>query len=180
MGRGRGWIVDRVRLQPLLPCPYMAVAELEDARPRPKFTSFSPVLKRHQQTRVQDVFFWLPGVVPGDDKINNVIEQMLLFENDKLVSRSAHTAPKLCRRCAGFPSKYAIGFQVLHRSCPQMHRDMQPRSMRESVKYCLCALQLSGSNVQSAILAPLSRKFAGRAEIIKTGLRGCAFPPSLA
>lgn len=50
------------------------------------------------------------------------------------------------------------------------------RSMRESVKCCLCALRLSGSNVQSAILAPLSRKFAGRAEIIKTGLRGRASP----
>lgn len=40
----------------------------------------------------------------------------------------------------------------------------------------LVCSQLSGRNVQSAILAPLSRKFAGRAEIIKTGLRGCAFP----
>lgn len=101
------------------------------------------------------------------------------------------TKPFLLKRQTGFsrshahsctttvqalPSKYAIVLTVFHRSSQQMHRDMQLRSIRESVKYCLCALQLSGSNVQSAILAPLSRKFAGRAEIIKTGLRGRAFP----
>ncbi len=34
----------------------------------------------------------------------------------------------------------------------------------------------SSTNIQSAILAPLSRKFAGRAEIIKTGLHGSAYP----
>lgn len=88
----------------------------------------------------------------------------------------AHSCTIMCSRCAGFPSKYATVLTVFYRSCQQMHRDVQLRSIRESVKYCLCALQLSGSNVQSAILAPLSRKFAGRAEIIKTGLRGCAFP----
>lgn len=70
-GGGRGWIVDRVRLQPLLPCPYMAMAEVEDARPRPKFTSFSPVLKRHQQTRVQNVFFWFPCVVSANKQTEN-------------------------------------------------------------------------------------------------------------
>lgn len=88
----------------------------------------------------------------------------------------AHSCTIMCSRCAGFPSEYATVLTVFYRSCQQMHRDVQLRSIRESVKYCLCALQLSGSNVQSAILAPLSRKFAGRAEIIKTGLRGCAFP----
>lgn len=43
--------------------------------------------------------------------------------------------------------------------------------------HTLCVSKRSSStNIQSAILAPLSRKFAGRAEIIKTGLHGCAYP----
>lgn len=79
MGRGAGWISHSVSLRPLLPCPYMVMAELEDARPRPKFTSFSPVLKRHQQTRVQNVFLWLPCVVPVNNKMNNVTNLIYFY-----------------------------------------------------------------------------------------------------
>lgn len=81
MGRGAGWISHSVGLRPLLPCPYMVMAELEDARPRPKFTSSSPVLKRHQQTRVQNVFLWFPCVVPVNNKMHNVNEPHLFFRS---------------------------------------------------------------------------------------------------
>lgn len=43
------------------------MAELEAARPRPKSTSLSPVLKRDEETRVKDVFLWLPCVVPAEE-----------------------------------------------------------------------------------------------------------------
>lgn len=46
------------------------MAELEAARPRPKSTSFSPVLKRDQEARVKDIFLWLPCVVSAKQEKN--------------------------------------------------------------------------------------------------------------
>lgn len=88
----------------------------------------------------------------------------------------AHSCTTTVQALRRIPVKYATVLTLFHRSCQQMHRDVPLRSMRESVKYCLCALRLPGRRVQSAILAPLSRKFAGRAEIIKTGLHAAPSP----
>lgn len=151
-GGGGGWISRRVSLRPLPPCTYMVMAELEDARPRPKFTSFSPVLKRHQQTRVQNVFLWFPCVVPVNNKTSHVISSYYLVCLFPTTNRFlAISRIFLHRNCAaGFASKRAIGLTARHGSCQQMRRDMQLRNnnskkekKKENLSHIACVLSSS-------------------------------------
>lgn len=64
----------------------------EAVRPRPKSTSFSPVLKRDEEPRVKDVLFWLPCVVSANHERNTTTVSELsradrLIPNDTQASR---------------------------------------------------------------------------------------------
>lgn len=83
-----GWIGNRVTGAPLLPCPYMVMAELEAARPRPKSTSFSPVLKRDEEPRVKDVFLRFPRVVPAGDARKTAVRETSRAENITIIIRN--------------------------------------------------------------------------------------------
>lgn len=115
-GEGRGgWISDRVTGAPLLPCPYMVTAELEAARPRPKSTSLSPVLKRDEETRVKDVFLWLPCVVSAErsKQLSEPSRAHFLFLTD--THTQTHTFPHLHHNCAEWTGRTDLHFNAKRR-----------------------------------------------------------------
>lgn len=140
----------------------------EAVRPRPKSTSFSPVLKRDQESRVKDVLFWLPCVVSANPKRNTTTVSELshvdrLIPNDTQASASVpHTYTRKRNHTQTHSNIVTITVQSEQRAqvgqasrFPRQKRDflhflgqkiVQSAAVNQTfkyitkkVKYCLCS-----------------------------------------